>query len=66
MAQAFDLLLLVPEVALVPFEVCDAYLGLSPFLLGGLQLGHQGIHVFADRDGLGEPGLRGGQLRDFQ
>ena len=60
MAQAFDLLLLVPEVALVPFEVCHARLGLPPFLLGGLELGHQGVHVVAPGDGLGEPGLRGG------
>jgi hypothetical protein len=64
-AQPLDLLLLVAEVALVPLQVGDPGFGLPALLLGGLQLGHQGVHVLAHGDRLGQLGLGGGQLRDL-
>jgi hypothetical protein len=64
-AQPLDLLLLVAEVALVPLQVGDPGFGLPALLLGGLQLGHQGVHVLAHGDRPGQLGLGGGQLRDL-
>jgi hypothetical protein len=65
-AKAFDLLLLVAEVALVALQVSDPGLGLTPLLLGGLELGYQGVHVVAHGDCLGQLRLGGGELRDCQ
>jgi hypothetical protein len=60
------LLLLVPEVPLVPLQIGQARLGLQALLLGRLQLGHQAVHVVAHGDCPGQPGLGGRQLRDLE